>query len=293
MSNLLHLLEDTAARGAEGLTPEARVTLAAALRALQCPEGGFAGLDGRPDPYFSLFAWLSLRALGAAYDRDRLCVYLAARRHDPNAVNALCADLVLACEGQRHPFSRLKWLAALLRGDARAAYGAFLAMLATGRVPSWAARAAWRRQRSLFGAAAALRLPTPRLAAGLVLATMAGGRGTGIVPALEARRCAHGGFVSAPGALPDVLATAAARFAIDFEKASAKDCGRKKEEPTADLVFIEACWTEDGLFGASPTAARGDAEHTFYGLLALGTCRRPGPSAGSRPDAAAERARGG
>lgn len=289
MSNLLHLLEDTAARGAEGLTSEARATLAAALRALQCPEGGFAGLDGRPDPYFSLFAWLSLRALGAACDRDRLCVYLAARRHDPNAVNALCADLVLACEGQRQPFSRLKWLAALLRGDARAAYAAFLAMLATGHVPTWAARAAWRRQRSQFGAAAALRLPTPRLAAGLALATMAGGRGTGIVPALEARRCADGGFVSAPGALPDLLATAAARFAIDLEKSSAQACGRK-EEPAADLVFIEACWTEDGLFGASPTAAQGDAEHTFYGLLALGTCRRPGPSAGTSPEAEARRA---
>lgn len=291
MSNLLHLLEDAAARGAEGLTPEARATLAAALRALQCPEGGFAGLDGRPDPYFSLFAWLSLRALGAACDRDRLCVYLAARRHGPDAVNARCADLVLACEGQRHPFSRLKRLAALLRGDARAAYGAFLAMLATGPVPRWAARAAWRRQRSLFGSAAALRLPTPRLAAGLALATMAGERGTGIVPALEARRCADGGFVSAPGALPDLLATAAARFAIGLGKTSAQACGRK-EETAADLVFIEACWKEDGLFGASPTAAQGDAEHTFYGLLALGTCRHPAPSAGSRPEADAERARG-
>ena len=292
MLNLLHLLEDTAARGAEGLTPEARAKLVAALRALQCPEGGFAGLDGRPDPYFSLFAWLSLRALGAACDRDRLCVYLAARRHDPNAVNALCADLVLACEGQRHPFSRLKRLAALLRGDARAAYGAFLAMLATGHVPSWVARVAWRRQRSQFGAAAARRLPTPRLASGLALATMAGERGTGIGPALEERRCADGGFVSAPGALPDLLATAAARFAIDLKETSAKAGGRKGET-AADLAFIEACWTEDGLFGASPTAARGDAEHTFYGLLALGTCRRPGPSAGSMPAEDARRARSG
>jgi hypothetical protein len=40
-----------------------------------------------------------------------------------------------------------------------------------------------------------------------------------------------------------------------------------------DLAFIEACWLEDGLFGPSPRASHGDAEHTFYGLLALGTCR--------------------
>jgi len=40
-----------------------------------------------------------------------------------------------------------------------------------------------------------------------------------------------------------------------------------------DLDFVEACWLGDGLFGASPVAAHGDAEHTFYGLLALGTCR--------------------
>ena len=47
----------------------------------------------------------------------------------------------------------------------------------------------------------------------------------------------------------------------------------KGKGSAADLAFIESCWLEDGLFGPSPLAERGDAEHTFYGLLALGTCR--------------------
>ncbi|MDD4019960.1 MAG: hypothetical protein PHV28_18690, partial [Kiritimatiellae bacterium] len=141
-----------------------------------------------------------------------------------------------------------------------------------------------------------------RLAAGLILASLAGECGTGgalakpsapggrglprwratsgrasrdrgfarascILSVLTSRHCASGGFVSAPRALPDLLATAVARFSIGNQQSS---IGGERE---ADLAFVEACWRTDGLFGASPRAGRGDAEHTFYGLLALGTCR--------------------
>ena len=274
MDNLFQTLEDVAARGAAGLASEARQSVAAALCALRCPEGGFAGLDGRADPYFTLFAWLSLRALGAAYDRDRLCAYMAAQRHDKSRTDAQCAALVLACEGQRRCGSWLKGLGTLLRGDAYAVYGLFLLALTAGDVPRWIARLAWRRQRKRFEhGGAAERLPTPRLAAGVALASLAGERGVDLVPVLESRRGAGGGFASAAGAEADLLATAVARFALWHGRLARDEQGRDVHATQRDLVFIEACWHEDGLFGASPRAARGDAEHTFYALLALGTCR--------------------
>ena len=66
MINVFQRLETTAGRGADGLSAEARVAVAEALLGLQAPDGGFAGLDGRSDPYYSLFAWLSLK-IGRAH----------------------------------------------------------------------------------------------------------------------------------------------------------------------------------------------------------------------------------
>jgi len=277
MANLLQTIEDTAARGAGGLTPEARESVAGALQALQCPGGGFAGLDGRADPYYSFFAWLSLRALGAAYDRGRLCVYMDANRRHANRINAYCAELVLAVEGRTAQRSWLRFAAAIVRGDTRGVYAAFLLMLTARHVPRWVARLAWRGQKRRLARAVVERLPTPRLAAGCVLATLAETDAAGILSVLHARRCASGGFASVANAAPDLLATAIARFACSF--GPAMPCPRLGNErgpeshTREDLTFIEACWREDGLFGASPSALHGDGEHTFYGLLALGTCR--------------------
>jgi len=267
MTDLFQTLEVTAARGAEGLTREARESVAAALQSLQRPDGGFAGLDGQSDPYFSLFAWLSLRALGATYDRDRLCAYLTAHRQSARRIDAQCADLVLACEGRASRFSRLLRAAALWRGGTSEVYDAFLLALATGPVPRWLARLAWRRQRHLSKAGVAERLPTPRLAADLILATLAGKSDAGLQSALASRQCANGGFATAAGAPADLLATAVARFSLGMRPSP------PGSERSHDLAFIEACWLEDGLFGPVPGATQGDAEHTFYGLLALGTCR--------------------
>lgn len=268
--NLFEELEAAAARGAAGLSGDARAAVSAALAGLLRPGGGFAGLDGRADAYYSFFAWLGLRALGAAYDRDGLCSFMRASLRAPRPVDALCARVLLAGEGRG---ARLAWLAcgaALVRGDSRGVYGAFLAALATGSVPRWAARLAWLRQRRLLAPDAAGRLPTPRLAAGALLAALAEARADVLLSALESRRCEGGGFASAANAPADLLATASARFALGVARRGRAEGGARRG---ADLAFIEACWLEDGLFGASPQAERGDSEHTFYGLLALGTCR--------------------
>ena len=270
MVNLFKTLEDAARRGADGLMPQAREGIRDALCALQGPEGGFAGQDGKEDPYYTFFAWLSLRALGVACDRDRLCAYMAMCRSDANPVHVSCARIVSTVEGREKRVSWTKLVAARLRGDVRDVYGAFLLMFAMGDAPSWLARLVWWRHRKTFEWGSGERSSTPRLAAELVLARLAGVGDMKIRRALEARRCADGGFASADNVTADLLATAVARFALGV--------GQKRESESGallkrDLAFVASCWTDDGLFGASSAAGRGDAEHTFYGLLALGTCR--------------------
>jgi len=267
MASLFQTLERTAVRGAEGVTPEARGRLGVSLCALQQADGGFAGLDGRSDLYFSLFAWLSLRALAVPYDGARLCAYAERRRPEAEGVDAHCAALLLAVERGRLRAPWTALVAALLRGDA---YGAFLWLLSADAVPRLAARLVWQKNKRSLSDDAAQRLPTPRLAASRLLARVADAPCSGLAEALLARRCARGGFASAPGADADLLATAAARFSLGMGPEWREDTPEKRKR---DLDFVEACWQEDGLFGASPAALHGDAEHTFYGLLALGTCR--------------------
>ncbi|HQA38148.1 MAG TPA: prenyltransferase/squalene oxidase repeat-containing protein [Kiritimatiellia bacterium] len=270
MASLFHALECLAACGADGLLPDARDTLVRSLANRRSAEGGFKGLDGRSDPYYTFFGWLSLRALRAPYDRDKLCGAMARHTRAANRVDAACARLLLNVE-KRSVFRALLtgWADLWRMGDP---YGIFLASLTFPHLPRWIMRRACHAQRRQPGARVPEKSPTPQLAAGLVLAALAGEDAPGRVAALSARHRAGGGFASAPGVPADLLATAVARFALrmsdSLEKKPGTDAACK-----ADLAFIEACWLDDGLFGPFPAAAQGDTEHTFYGLLALGTCR--------------------
>ncbi len=273
MPNLLQRVEAAAARGAAGLLPAARAEVAGAVCALQCAGGGFAGLDGRPDAYYSFFAWLCLRALGGPYDRGALREFLG-RGGFTRPMDARCAEIVRVREGWRSPLAG--WLslgAAAAHGESRDPYGAFLlGMLADtllpGGVPRGVACRVWRR----LALPDTARAATPRLAARAVLAAVARQEDEAATEGLAARRAVGGGYASAAGAAPDLLATAAARFAL---AAADTPAGRRAlaDGHAEDLAFIEACWLADGLFGPSPDARSSDAEHTFYGLLALGTCR--------------------
>jgi len=276
-ASVMSALEAVAARGAEGLVPEARAELVGALLGLRCQDGGFAGLDGRSDLYFTFFAWLSLRALGAPADRDSVCRYCACARRLAAGVERCCASVILAREGRGSPWAG--WcdvLRFVARGRGGLSYDAFLGAWAAdalmGGVPRWLARWLWRRQTTR----AWDRLPTPQLAALAALAASAGAAEPELKAALGSRRVAGAGWCAAEGAAPDLLATAVSRFALDVWQRRLACEAQGPGAPAAaaaDLAFVEACWMDDGLFGAAPDASRGDAEQTFYGLLALGTCR--------------------
>lgn len=268
MPSLFQHLETTATRGAGGLTASARQTLIQALRALQQSDGGCAGLDGRSDPYFTLFAWLSLRALGIADDHAHINRYMTAHRSSDNAINKACARLLLTHEGQLSYTPLLPALIALGLTPPDKLYTAFVQILALRRFPRIVARLTWWHYKKGFQHETILRLPTSWLAAGLVLAFCANAYASTLVSSLLQRHASNGGFATVSHATPDLLATATARFALSLQQQVIPN-----EINVADIHFIEACWLEDGLFGASPTATQGDAEQTFYGLLALGTCR--------------------
>jgi len=272
MVGFMQRIERCAACGAEGLAPEGRAAVTAALLASRRADGGFAGLDGRTDPYFSFFAWLCLRALGADFDKNGLCAFFSAAARGARGVDARCAEIALLREGRRSRCgSWLRFVAALGGRGGTDGYAPFLSLLwlealQPSGTPRGLARLAWRRFAA--GRRRLENLPTPVLAAGMVLAARAGVPDEAWEHALADRRCARGGYASAAGAAPDLLATAVARFARAVRADAEPD-----RERADDLAFIEACWMGDGLFGPSAAATHGDAEHTFYGLLSLGTCR--------------------
>jgi len=147
-------------------------------------------------------------------------------------------------------------------------FGLLADSLMPAGLPRWLARLLWRH---LPAGKAWDRLPTPQLAALVVLAAAAERIESAPTAALVARRADGGGYRSAADDGPDLLATAAARFALGWLRPTEqlRDSAATEE----DAAFVEACWMDDGLFGASPAASRGDSEHSFYALLALGTCR--------------------
>ncbi|MDX9866658.1 MAG: hypothetical protein RBT78_01915 [Kiritimatiellia bacterium] len=270
MPSLFDALERLAAYGADGLLPDARNTLVRSLANRRAAQGGFNGLDGRSDPYYTFFGWLSLRALRTPYDRDELCAAMARHTRAANPVDAACARLLLAVEKRTVFRAVLTGWASLWRaGDP---YGVFLASLTLPLRPRRIMRLIWRARRLRPDSPAPEDSPTPRLAAGVLLAALADRDTAPHAAALAARHHVAGGYASAPGIPPDLLATAVARFALGRLASPAKNPGTEASR-AEDLAFIEACWMGDGLFGASPVAAQGDTEHTFYGLLALGTCR--------------------
>jgi len=268
MPGLFRSLEMMAARGAEGLAPEPRKSLCHALTGLRHPGGGCAAPSGEPDPYYTFFAWLCLRALCVPpAETQPLERYLLACAH-ASPIDAACSRLVRLSLAPRKPTFGT-WLALLLNPP-RDTYTAFLSMLAldascVSGVPPALQRFIRKRIRLTGGGAT-----TPRLAARLALTPHGHAEAGTLGTRLRERRCPTGGFrASANVPAPDLLATAVARFAL----AAQRPPGFTAEETAADLAFTEACWTEDGLFAPTPCPARGDTEYAFYALLSLGTCR--------------------
>jgi Prenyltransferase and squalene oxidase repeat len=256
--NFFQTIENTARRGAEGLMPDARQALIHVIQQACGPDGGHSDLTGKQsDPYYSFFAWLSLRAL-MGHAPASLEAYFA-RCPANNPVDLFCTAFVRIQRLPALPRS-FATLSFLLRHRPKDPYSLFLSGLLLGlsfpRLTPLLLR--------LAQPSGTTALSTSRLAAQL-LANPYSSHAPVIRKTLLGRRSRTGGFASAEEAPPDLLATAVARIALADEVL----------DSAQDLLFIEACWVPEGLFGPSPGVSMGDVEHTYYALLALGTCRAP------------------
>lgn len=269
MSLFVDQLENLCRTGAEQLSVDARKRLCDALQRLHVPSGGYAGLDGAPDPYYSFFVYQCLTALGAPIDRDALLDY-AAQCAPQTYVDRVAAEaLRQACTAQWSPTAALRLL---LRSSSESeAYGRFFALWQADRafsprILSWWARIAWLGLRKQVVQRPGLVMP--HLAVGLVIAHVAGDRAATrqLITRIQRYRVAGGGFACMVGHGGDLLATAVAVAALRM--AGAKHALNRHRE--IDRDFVELCWLGDDLFGATPLAEKGDAEYTFYGMLALG-----------------------
>lgn len=268
----------TAARARNYLGREARGRIVQFVRDKLHGDGGFKGRSCESDLYYSVFGASALLALGTAHPNpQRFEEYL--RGFEPRRLDFvhLCS-LVRCCNlahYPREPGEILEHLELHRSGDGgyhhreqRAhrgtAYGCFLACqvyedLGVPLPGEALLRCSEADVEGTPAAAAAItlfaHLDTPAPPATLAY--------------LEAR--AHsGGFRAAPGAaVPDILSTATALYALSSLDLISRD------EAALSSEFLDLHWDESGGFFAHALDPVPDCEYTFYGLLTLGSlCRR-------------------
>ncbi len=270
---LLKKIQIAAAAGGSTLLPEAVAELTTAILYRRQKGGAFCGLDGKPDLYYSFFARMSLDALDAEYDRHALTDWLKGIRSSASGVDRVCAELMLLQERQRsRVISFLFLLGSLFHIGAADSYKLFLtAFLMEELLPPKLcsflinrAAVSTLRRRELVDFD---NLSTPRAAVCALLAHSAGDQSMlqRMRKLLRWRRIASGGYASAAGAKADLLSTAVVAFVLKI--VLSEEAPSKPE----DLAFIELCWQDDRLFSSAPDQSDGDLEHTFFGLLALGS----------------------
>jgi len=255
--NGLKTIEALARRGAEGLDSDARKEIIRAILQRTREDGGQADLSGnRSDPYYSLFAWLCLRAL---HDGPPVALERYFKTCTCKSPMDLYSASFVNFQGIPAFRCKLACLGFLLRNPPRTPYTLFLSgLLAESAFPSLTPLLV-----------RFIRLPrktsisTSRLAAQLII-NQHSANNLQLKNALMIRHAPTGGFSSADGAAPDLLATAAAHVALECSSLDTRN----------DLLFTEACWAPNSLFAPHPGSPEGDVEHTFYALLVLGSCRR-------------------
>lgn len=262
-------------RGAASLSDEECARLYSCLQAWRVPHGGFEGLDGRSELYFSGFGFELAAILGlrprpqdeiwleqlqvADDDPVNLISLIRCRRamgRAPSVPSTLCLSLVRM----------------LPRLNARP-YGRFLTVLVSDLVRESNGGMDTPIAPMLEEAATLPGLATT-LSAALVTCHRCGDNCAlnDLVHALMKLRHSAGGWRAAEnlgGA--DLLATAVAAFALDYVG------GLTRHGTQRDVQFVLAHRCPDGGFAQCPGQGRSDVESTWYALLALGALTRGTP----------------
>jgi len=255
MTSLADRLLRAAAQSRRFLQKKSRSETARFILSRRAPDGGFRGRDEQSDLYYTVFAVLGLKTLGAPI--PALSLWRYCRRFG----NGEELDLVhLACLIQlRSAFpmlgkTRRKFSQTLKTFEAASAYDRFLKQLAADRL---------RVARFLAPPPPVERSdPTPSLAAAMVLNPK---QARAAVPSLLDRACPRGGFAAnAQLMVPDLLSTATALFALTQAGANLDSIRRPC------LEYVESLWRDSGGFAGHGSDEFEDVEYTFYGLLSIG-----------------------
>lgn len=285
----------TAARATRFLGPAAADVLDF-IRAQQLPGGGYPDRGGQPDIYYTQFALQSLVALDA--HQPLPAPFVEQTLHDlaqldlvHSASLAIAAALTTpATAPQRqallHHIESFRaadgaW-ATLPGADFGSPYGTFLAMQGlealghpTPSLPDFTGFACSHGGYvNQPGSPETSATVTATAAAVACLWTAHREIPSATAPWLTDLFAPHiGGFRVAPNiAVPDLLSTAVALFALDLIGADLTPF----REPT--LSLIESLWDDSGGFCGHPVDPKPDLEYTWYALLALG-CLGGVPSA--------------
>lgn len=254
--------------------------------------GGFAGRDGRPDLYYTVFGLEALLALQADPPPENVAKYLAASATagSPDFVHACSLARCGAALGRNFLADEVKDELARRINFFRTPDGGFHGAPGRAHGSAYGALLAWGALSDL-GAS----LPEPeRLLESLRLLRLEDGsfanerglaHGTTSATAAALTLCRHlqepppehcgewllrqqhasGGFLATPQApLPDLLSTAVALHALDGLQISFET------QRELCLDFVDSLWSAGGGFHGHWADDDLDVEYTYYGLLALG-----------------------
>jgi len=259
-------------RGAASLSYDARDRLRQRVEELRAPSGGFRGLDGQRDLYFSGFGFELAAVLNIPPRREDIEQIETLRAVEDDGIHLLSVlrcRRALACSPCTLPGTEAA-LASWCHSAAATTYGAFLIWLASDLAAAEPAHdaAGWPPMVETTAARPA-RLATT-LGAVLATAWRLGDNATAADCArrLAALRHPAGGWRTAEDlAHADLLATAVAAFALDVSGF------RPSDGIERDLEFVLAHRCADGGFAQRPGDGISDVESSWYALLALGSLR--------------------
>jgi prenyltransferase beta subunit len=256
MKPITDRLIQTAALSRRVLEQDSRDRIGGFIMAHQDPDGGFRGRGEESGLRSTLFAVGCLKALGDPVPVLKLRKYIRSFRAGDglDAVELVC--LIRLREAFRMSgFTRRRLLRRLEQLVDESVYGLFLRQLAAERatavsLPEEPLRTA---QDDPTAALAVAVLLNPRI-------------DESVVEKLRGRAVDTGGFMPTDQvAVPDLLSTAAALFALTSSGASQKGIEASCSK------FVESLWCDSGGFAGRVDDEAADAESTFYALLSIGS----------------------
>ena len=236
----------------------------------QHSSGAFVDRAGNPDAYYSLFAFLSCRALGLEEPVRRLESYVLSldRQKVGSYVDwsswAVMRSLLPMSGAQKNALAlKAIWRWLSRGGNASRVYGLFMSLIVMNRL--WGCGGVVLRTfvRCLPDPLKSARLPATHLASIVLIYREAGIDTTEVTRALLAHAAPRGGFsLFAGSGESDLLSTAVSLYALSLSGADIRLVA------PACASFIAEQFDRGAFLSGDGDKTR-DLEYTFYGLLGL------------------------